>query len=63
VDLGTCAGFTGGGDCTLEAFFQPTTPGPVTATATVQECRMADGNCQNIQYSVTGVGVSVATAR
>ena len=64
-DFGTCGtggGFTGPGTCTVNERYTPTALGASSGTTNVFECPIAGGTCIGIPFSVSGTGVSVASA-
>jgi len=64
-DFDTCGaggGFAGPGSCNVKQSFRPTAAGPASATTNVFECPIAGGSCIAIPYSVSGTGISQASA-
>src|SRR4051794_35882323 len=58
----TCANFAGPGTCTAKERFRPTALTASSGTTNVFECPIAGGSCIPIPYSVSGTGVSTASA-
>src|SRR3954469_22578806 len=64
-DFDTCGaggGFAGPGTCNVKQRFPPTALTASSGTTNVFECPIAGGSCIPIPYSVSGTGVSVASA-
>src|SRR5215218_3852094 len=64
-DFDTCGaggGFPGPGTCNVKESFWPTAATASSGTTNVFECPVAGGTCIAIPYSVSGTGVSVASA-
>src|SRR4029077_11735712 len=64
-DFDTCGvggGFTGPGTCNVKQTFSPTSATSSSGTTNVFECPVAGGSCIPIPYSVSGTGVSTASA-
>src|SRR3954469_6237199 len=64
-DFDTCGaggGFTGPGTCNVKQSFRPTAATSSSGTTNVFECPVAGGSCIAIPYSVSGTGVSTASA-
>src|SRR3954463_14224327 len=64
-DFDTCGaggGFNGPGTCNVKQRFTPTALTASSGTTNVFECPIAGGSCIPIPYSVSGTGVSVASA-
>ena len=59
---GAGGGFTGPGTCTVNESFSPTAAGPASGTLNVFECPVAGGTCIGIPVSLSGTGVTAASA-
>src|SRR3954454_8721711 len=64
-DFDTCGaggGFHGPGTCNVKQSYTPTSAAGSSGTTSVFECPTAGGSCVGIPYTVSGTGVSVASA-
>src|SRR4051812_22728173 len=59
---GAGGGFSGPGTCNVKQSFRPTAATASSGTTSVFECPIAGGTCIAIPYSVSGTGVSTASA-
>ena len=58
----TCSSFTGPGICNVKESFTPTSLAASNGTTNVFECPIAGGSCIAIPFTVSGTGISVASA-
>src|SRR3954452_6588619 len=64
-DFDTCGaggGFTGPGTCNVKQSFRPTAATASSGSTNVFECPIVGGTCIAIPYSVSGTGISQASA-